>query len=104
MYKANGDVPATLGFDPQATGQVNLWMLGLGGKLTGENGKPTLDDPTNATALDTLKKITDAQGGFAKYKSFTDAFDTFGAKNQFVSNQVGSQVMAQWYPNVLSPY
>ena len=104
MYKANGDVPATLGFDPQATGQVNLWMLGLGGKLTGENGKPTLDDPTNATALDTLKKITDAQGGFAKYKSFTDSFDTFGAKNQFVSNQVGSQVMAQWYPNVLSPY
>jgi multiple sugar transport system substrate-binding protein len=37
-------------------------------------------------------------------KSFTDAFDTFGGNNQYVKNQVGAQVNAQWYPNVLSPY
>ncbi|GAA0910623.1 hypothetical protein GCM10009557_85020 [Virgisporangium ochraceum] len=104
MYKANGDVPATLGFDPQATGQTYLWTVGLGGKLIGDNGQPTLDDPSNVYGLELLKKITDAQGGFAKYKSFTDTFDTFGEKNQFVQNQVGAQVAAQWYPNVLSPY
>jgi len=104
MYKANGDVPAVLGFDPQATGQTYLWVIGMGGKLVGENGEPTLDDPSNVYALEFLKKITDAQGGFAKYKSFTDSFDTFGEKNQFVQNQVGAQVDAQWYPNVLAPY
>jgi len=104
MYKASGDVPATLGFDPQATGQVYLWTVGMGGKLVGDNGAPTLDDPSNVYGLELLKKITDAQGGFAKYKSFTDSFDTFGEKNQFVRNQVGAQVDAQWYPNVLSPY
>jgi multiple sugar transport system substrate-binding protein len=104
MYKATGGVPTTLGFDPQATGQQYLWLLAFGGKLVGDNGAPTLDDPANVYGLDLLKKITDAQGGFAKYKSFTDAFDTFGAKNQFVRNQVGAQVDAQWYPNVLSPY
>jgi multiple sugar transport system substrate-binding protein len=104
MYKTNGDVPATLGLDPQATGQMYLWILGNGGKLTGENGAPTLDDPANLYGIELLKKITDAQGGFAKYKSFTDSFDTFGEKNQFVQNQVGAQVAMQWYPNVLSPY
>jgi multiple sugar transport system substrate-binding protein len=104
MYKTNGDVPATLGFNPVATGQLNLWIVAMGGKVAGEDGKPTLDDPANVAALDLLKKIVDAQGGFAKYKSFTDSFDVFGEKNQFVSNQVGAEVDAQWYPNVLSPF
>jgi len=104
MYKTNGDVPATLGFNPQATGQINLWIVAMGGKVAGEDGRPTLDDPANATALELLKKLVDAQGGYAKYKSFTDSFDVFGEKNQFVSNQVGAEVDAQWYPNVLSPY
>jgi len=46
----------------------------------------------------------DAQGGYAKVKSFTDSFDFFGAKNQYVKDQVGAQVNAQWYVNVLTPY
>ena len=46
----------------------------------------------------------DAQAGYAKVKSFTDSFDFFGEKNQFVKDQVGSQVVAQWYVNVLTPY
>ncbi|WP_203861939.1 ABC transporter substrate-binding protein [Plantactinospora mayteni] len=104
MYKANGDVPSTLGFNPQAIGQTNLWLVGMGGRLADENGQPALDDPNNVAALELLKKIVDAQGGFAKYKSFTDSFDMFGEKNQFVQNQVGAEVDAQWYPNVLSPY
>jgi multiple sugar transport system substrate-binding protein len=104
MYKAGGGVPATLGFDPQATGQQYLWLVGLGGKLVGDDGKPTLDDPSNVYPLEVLKRITDAQGGYAKYKSFTDSFDFFGEKNQYVRNQVGAEVNAQWYPNVLSPF
>lgn len=104
MYKANGGVPTTLGFNPQATGQAYLWIIGMGGQLVGDNGQPTLDNAANVYGLELLKKITDAQGGFAKYKSFTDSFDVFGEKNQFVQNQVGAEVDAQWYPNVLSPY
>ncbi|MFC7549297.1 ABC transporter substrate-binding protein [Plantactinospora sp. GCM10030261] len=104
MYKANGDVPATLGLNPEATGQINLWIAGQGGRIADESGKPTLDDPNNVAALELLKKITDAQGGFAKVKSFVDSFDKFGEKNQFVANQVGAEVDAQWYPNVLSPF
>lgn len=104
MYKASGGNPATMGFDPVATGQANLWVLGLGGQLIGDDGAPTLDNPNNAKALTFLKQLLDAQGGYAKVKSFTDSFDTFGAKNQYVKDQVGAQVNAQWYVNVLTPY
>ena len=104
MYKESGGVPTRLGFDPVATGQPGLWVLSQGGKLADSDGKPTLDDPSNVAGVELLKKITDAQGGFAKVKSFTDSFDTFGDNNQYVAGQVGAQVNAQWYPNVLSPY
>ncbi len=104
MYQESGGVPTRLGFDPVSTGAAGLWVLGMGGKLTDSDGKPTLDDPSNLAGVNMLKQINDAQGGFAKVKSFTDSFDTFGDNNQFVANQVGAQVNAQWYPNVLSPY
>ncbi|KTS55727.1 sugar ABC transporter substrate-binding protein [Microbacterium testaceum] len=104
MYQGSGNTPTRLGFDPVATGQGGLWVLGMGGQLTDAEGKPTLDDPANAAGIDALKRITDAQGGYAAVKSFTDAFDTFGDANQFVTNKVGAQVANQWYPNVLSAY
>jgi multiple sugar transport system substrate-binding protein len=104
MYQENGGVPSRLGFDPVATGQGGMWILGTGGKLNDDKGAPTLDDPSNVAGIELLKKITDAQGGFAAVKSFTDSFDTFGDDNQYVKGQVGAQINAQWYPNVLSPY
>jgi multiple sugar transport system substrate-binding protein len=104
MYEESGGNPSVLGFDPVSTGAADLWVLGQGGQLTDDEGVPTLDDPSNVAGIELLKQINDAQGGFAKVKSFTDSFDTFGENNQFVANQVGAQINAQWYPNVLSPY
>lgn len=104
MYAESGGDPAVLGFDPVATGQAPLWILGMGGRLTDADGRPTLDDPANVAGIELLQRIHDAQGGFAAIKSFSDSFDFFGESNQFVENQVGSQVVAQWYPNVLAPY
>jgi multiple sugar transport system substrate-binding protein len=104
MYKESGGNPSVLGFDPVAGGQAGLWVLGYGGQIIGSDGKPTLDDPKNQKGLEVLKQITDAQGGYAKVKSFTDSFDTFGENNQYVKDQVGAQVNAQWYVNVLTPF
>jgi multiple sugar transport system substrate-binding protein len=103
MYTEEDGNPTLIGFDPVAGGQAGLWVLGAGGQLVSD-GKPTLDDESNIAGLELLKQITDAQGGYAKVKSFTDSFDTFGENNQFASDQVGAQVDAQWYVNVLSPY
>src|SRR3954469_11862296 len=88
MYKESGGNPAVLGFDPVAGGQAPLWVLRYGGQLVGSDGKPTLDNSKNVTGLEVLKKIVDAQGGYAKVKSFSDTFDTFGDNNQFVKDQV----------------
>jgi len=104
MYQASGGNPTTLGFDPQATGQAGLWLLAYGGGVISSDGKPTLDDPKNEKGLEVLKQITDAQGGYAKMKSFTDSFDFFGKNNQYVKDQVGAEVNAQWYVNVLTPF
>jgi multiple sugar transport system substrate-binding protein len=104
MYKASGGTPTTMGLDAQPTGQPGLWLLGFGGQLIDQDGKPTLDNPNNAKAVAFLKQLMDAQGGYAKAKSFTDSFDFFGEGNQFVKDQVGSEVVAQWYVNVLTPY
>jgi len=104
MYTESGGNPSLLGFDPQPTGQAPLWVLGMGGSLTDEDGAPTLDDPANVAAVEHVRAIIDAQGGYARYKSFADSFDFFGEQNQYVADQVGAQVNAQWYPNVLSPY
>ncbi|WP_022882856.1 ABC transporter substrate-binding protein [Gryllotalpicola ginsengisoli] len=104
MYRASGGTPTTLGFDPVASGQPGLWLLAYGGQIIDENGKPTLDDPGNVKGLEVLKRLYDAQGGYAKAKSFSDTFDTFGKDNQFVKDQVGAQVDNQWYLNVLTPY
>lgn len=104
MYKSSGGNPSVLGFDPVSTGQPELWMLGSGGRLVDDTGKPALDDPNNVKALEYLKAINDAQGGYAKVKSLSDSFDTFGAGNQYVKNQVGAQINAQWYVNVLVPF
>lgn len=104
MYRESGGNPTRIGFDPVATGQAPAWILGFGGRVMDESGVPTLDDPNNANALAFLKQVYDAQGGYAKVKSFTDAFDVFGKNNQYVKDQVGAQMNAQWYINVLSPY
>ncbi len=97
MYQESGGNPSVLGLDPQANGQAELWVLGMGGQLNDADGVPTLDDPSNIAGIELLKQVVDAQGGYAKVRSFTDSFDTFGENNQFVADQVGAQVNAQWY-------
>ncbi|WP_297410611.1 extracellular solute-binding protein [Naasia sp.] len=102
LYKESGGNPSTLGIMPDLPGQAGLWFVANGGALMDADGKPTLDDPANVDELTYLKTLMDAQGGFAKDKSFIDTFDMFGAENQFVKDQVASGVYAQWYPNVLA--
>jgi multiple sugar transport system substrate-binding protein len=104
MYQESGGNPSVLGFDPQGVDQAGLWMLGYGGSLTDDEGVPTLDDPKNAEAVDFLKQLYDAQGGYAKVKGLLDSVDPFGDQNAYVADKVGSQVWAQWYVNVLTPH
>jgi multiple sugar transport system substrate-binding protein len=93
-----------MGFDPQGVSKAGLWMLSFGGQTIDGDGKPALDDPNNVAAIEFLKSIYDAQGGYANAKSFVDSFDVFGDNNSYVADQVGAAVFDQWYVNVLTPY
>lgn len=101
MYKADKNKPSTLGLDPR-NGLVSTWMIGYGGQLMDADGKPTLDNPNNVKAFDFLKKVYDAQGGYANDTSFVNSFDAFGNGNPFVKDQVGAELIEQWYINVLT--
>jgi len=101
MYVANKGLPSTLGLDPR-NGLVSTWMLGYGGQLMDSDGKPTLDNAKNILALQFLKKVYDAQGGYADVTSFVNSFDAFGNGNPFVKDQVGAELIEQWYINVLT--
>jgi multiple sugar transport system substrate-binding protein len=101
MYKANKNVPTTLGLDPR-NGLVSTWMLGYGGQLMDGEGKPTLDNANNIKAFAYLKQVYDAQGGYENHTSFVNSFDAFGDGNPFVKDQVGAQLIEQWYINVLT--
>ncbi|GAB3273325.1 extracellular solute-binding protein [Sinomonas notoginsengisoli] len=102
MYKESGGKPSVIGFDGDLPGSADLWLQVFGGNAMDAQGKPTLDASNNVKALTWMKKLMDAQGGFAGIKSFKDSMDVFGNQNQYVKNQVGVQTWAQWYINVLS--
>ncbi len=102
LYAESGGKPSVLGFDPDVPGSANIWFNVFGGQVYGPDGAPTLDHPKNLEALNWLKELMDAQGGYPKVKSFKDTMDVFGDKNQYVADQVGVQTWAQWYPNVLA--
>jgi multiple sugar transport system substrate-binding protein len=102
LYSEKGGKPSVIGFDPDLPGSAYLWFTAFGGRTNDESGKPTLDDPNNVKALNWMKQLMDAQGGYAPIKSFKDSMDVFGDKNQYVQDQVAVQSWAQWYVNVLS--
>ena len=102
LHQEKGGKPSMIGFDPDLPGSAYLWFTAFGGRTNDETGKPALDEPNNVAALTWMKDLMDAQGGYAKVKSFKDSMDVFGDKNQYVQDQVAVQAWAQWYVNVLS--
>lgn len=104
LTKAEGGKPTRIGFAPDLPGSATTWFRVFGGRTIADDGRPTIDDPKNVEALTWMKELMDAQGGYAKTKSLLDSMDVFGAENQYVKDQVGAQVWAQWYVNVLAEF
>ena len=102
LFAEKGGKPAVIGFDPDLPGSAYVWFTAFGGRTNDDAGKPALDDPNNVAALTWMKELMDAQGGYARLKSFKDSMDVFGDKNQYVQDQVAVQAWAQWYVNVLA--
>ena len=55
-------------------------------------------------ALKYAVSLVNEQGGWAKFKSFRDTWDFFGAGNEFAKSQIGAMAYEQWYVNVLAGF
>ncbi|MEU8612205.1 extracellular solute-binding protein [Actinoplanes sp. NPDC048791] len=91
-----------IGFDPKIPEFLPLWARANGGSLVSQDGRTAqLTDPKVVEALTFTVSLINAQGGWAKFKSFRDSFDFFGAKNQFATDQLGAFPMEDFYLSVL---
>jgi multiple sugar transport system substrate-binding protein len=104
MYKASGNKPTTIGYDPKLPEYLPLWAMANGGSVVDQDGKPTLNDPKVVEALKYTVSLINAQGGWANFKSFRDTWDFFGAGNEFAKGQLGGMAFEQWYVNVLAGF
>jgi multiple sugar transport system substrate-binding protein len=103
LTKQSGGKLERIGFDPKIPEFFLLWAHANGADLISADGKTAkLDDPKAVEALAYTKALIDAQGGWAKFKSFRDTWDFFGADNQVAKDQIGAWPMESWYWNVMA--
>jgi multiple sugar transport system substrate-binding protein len=103
MNRVRGGKPSRLGLDPKLPEFLPLWTHAAGGDLLSADGRQaTVDTPAAVEALAYGKAVYDDDGGYPAVKAFTGSWDLFGAKNQFVQDQIGIMPMDDWYLNVLA--
>jgi multiple sugar transport system substrate-binding protein len=103
MAKQSGGKVSRIGFDPKIPEFLPMWAHANGVDLVSKDGKKVrLNDPKVVEALQYTVDLINKQGGWASFKAFRDSWDFFGGKNEFVSNQLGSFPMENFYVNVLS--
>ncbi len=103
LSATSGDKLSRIGFDPKIPEFLPMWVAANGASMVSADGKTAnLTDPKVVQALEYTVSLVNAQGGWAKFKSFRDSFDFFGAKNEFATDQLGVFPMEDWYLNVLA--
>ncbi|WP_327664708.1 MULTISPECIES: extracellular solute-binding protein [unclassified Streptomyces] len=103
LQKRSGGKLTRIGFDPKIPEFFPMWAKANGADLISSDGRTAeLNDPKAVQALTYAVKLVDEQGGWGKLKALRDSFDMFGAKNEFVREQLGSFPMEDWYVNVLA--
>lgn len=103
MTKTEGGKLIRLGFDPALPDSTLVWAAAHGVQPMAADGLTAkLDDPGMTKVFSDIKQLADVQGGWTKVKSFKDSWDFFGAKNPFVTDQVGALIVEQWYLTVLA--
>ena len=92
-----------IGFDPKLPGFFPLWVRANGGQLLSDDGRTAMiNSPEAVEALAYTVGLLEAAGGNQEVSAFRDTWDSFGADNEYVADQLGAKPMEQWYVNVLA--
>jgi multiple sugar transport system substrate-binding protein len=103
LTRGEGGNLARIGVDPKLPEFLPLWAAANGAQLVSEDGRTAqLDSPEVVAALDYGVGLIEEAGGWGPFKAFRDGWDFFGARNQFVEDQLGVMPMEDWYLNVLA--
>jgi len=102
LVKLDGGKLARIGFDPKVPDFLPMWAKANDAELVTPDGTPTLHDPKVIEAVQATVDLVNRQGGWAQFKAFRDSWDFFGAKNQYVSNQLAAMPMENFYINTLA--
>ncbi len=98
-----GNRPDRLGIDPKLPEFLPLWAAANGSPVISDDGTESqLEDPGVAEALEFANSLHEPAGGRTTFLDFRDTWDFFGAKNQFMEDQLGAMPMEQWYLTVLA--
>ena len=102
LVKLDGGKLSRIGFDPKVPDFLPMWVKANGAELVGSDGMPKLDDPKIVETVKATTDLVNQQGGWAQFKAFRDSWDFFGAKNEYVTGQLGAMPMENWYINTLA--
>ena len=105
MTVAEGGDVRRVGFEPKIADFLPLWAKANGADVLSADGRESLlDDPKVAEALTFARDMYEVAGGKVDIDTFSETWDFFGAKNQFVEDQLGAMLMEQWYINSLAEH
>ncbi|MEJ3746798.1 extracellular solute-binding protein [Actinomycetes bacterium KLBMP 9797] len=103
LTRGSGGTLSRIGFDPKIPEFLPLWAKAAGVDIVSADGKTAnLDDPKVVEVLAYTVSLITAQGGWARFKSFRDSWDFFGARNEYATDQLVAMPMEDWYLNVLA--
>lgn len=103
LTKNSGGKLSRIGFDPKIPEFLPMWAKAVGVDLVSADGKTAnLADPKLVQAIEYTVGLINAQGGWARFKSFRDSWDFFGAQNEYAADQLVAMPMEDWYLNVLA--
>lgn len=98
LTKAAGGQLQRAGYDPKLPEFTPLWAAANGGGILSADGKrAVMDGKQTVEAVKYGVSLRQAMGGQQAYQAFSQAWDTFGAKNQIAMDQVGVILFEQFF-------
>lgn len=98
LTKAAGGQLQRAGYDPKLPEFTPLWAAADGGAILSPDGKrAVMDSKQTVEAVRYGVGLRQAMGGQQSYLAFSQAWDTFGARNQIVMDQVGVILFEQFF-------
>lgn len=102
LTRSAGGQLQRVGYDPKLPEFTPLWAAANGGAILSANGKKAvMDSAKTVEAVRYGVGLRQAVGGQQAYQAFAQAWDTFGARNQIASDQVGVILFEQFFMSSL---